>query len=135
MANPIIPINEPVAGIVTGVSQAWEYQDGKKTQNRKLDDQGRPVTRVRAFGRVFGSSQEVTIEVADQVAEPISTDQAVLLAGNRLSASARGGDYGAVELRISGAEDLKIVGTAEEVFNRLAKVPTAGSSGPSSKEA
>lgn len=122
MANPIIPVTEPVAGIVTRVSLAWVYQDNRKTDKRVVDGQGRPVARVRAFARVFGSAQEVTIEVADQVAEAIEPEQAILAVGS-LSAAVRGADYGAVDMTVFGADDLKIVSSAKQVFDSLAKAP------------
>lgn len=136
MANPIIPITEPLTGVVTRVFQPWAYVDGKKTDKRAVDEQGQPITRLRVFGRILGASQEITIDVPDHAAEGVAPEDAVLVAGSSVRASLRGGDFGAVEATVLGAEALKIVSTAEQLFSSLAKVPTSGasSSASSSKE-
>lgn len=128
MANPIVPLAEPVTGVVTRIFQPWAYVDGNKTDKRAVDDQGRPISRVRVFGRLLGSSQEITIDVPDHVAEGIEPEHAVLVVGSDLRALLKGGDFGAVEAKVLGTEALKVVSTAEQVFTSLAKTPTSGSS-------
>lgn len=121
MANPTIPMTEPAPAIVTRVSAAQVYENGTRTDKRVLDEQGRPVSRVRGFGRLFGSIQEITIEIPDHLAETVAPGQIVVAAGNRLMASLKGSDFGAVSMTVQGAEDLRIVGSADEVFDSLAK--------------
>lgn len=128
MANPIIPVVEPVTGVVTKIGQPWAYVDGNKTDKRAVDDQGRPISRVRMFGRLLGASQEITIDAPDHVVEGIEPEHAVLVVGSDVRAHLRGGDFGSVEAKLLGAEALKVVATAEQVFASLAKTPTSGTS-------
>ena len=114
-------MTEPAPAIVTRVSAAQVYENGTRTDKRVLDEQGRPVSRVRGFGRLFGSIQEITIEIPDHLAETVAPGQIVVAAGNRLMASLKGSDFGAVSMTVLGAEDLRIVGSADEVFDSLAK--------------
>src|SRR5699024_8368173 len=100
------------------VTQAYRYVDGRRSDQRVADDAGRPITRVRAFGRALGSTGELTIEVPDAVADEVAPGDVIAPSGE-LRAELRGGDFGAIEVKIVGAESLTSVSTAEAVFDGL----------------
>lgn len=121
MANPSIPIFEPTPAFVTRVTPAFVYENEKKTDRRVLDELGRPITRVRAFGSLFGSVGEFTLVVPDQAVESVNVNDVVIAEGTNVVADLRGGDYGSVNSTIRGAEHLRGAGNAQQVFEQLAK--------------
>lgn len=120
MANPTIPVQETVTAFVLRVSQAYQYRDGKRTDQRVVDAQGRPVTRITAFGRLFGSVTEFQIEVPDPLAEQAQLGDVIAPFG-QIHAELRGGDYGSINSKLVGVEQLIPVSTADQVFDSLAK--------------
>jgi len=117
MVAPVIPMQEEVPVIVLRVTPGHVYKDNKKTDQRVVDEAGRPVTRVRAFGRALGATGELTIEVPDAIADVAPGD--VIAPTGDLSAELRGGDFGAIEMKILGAQVLTKVSTADHVFDGL----------------
>lgn len=114
-----VPINETITAISLRVTPAYVYRAQKKTDERIFDEDGRPVTRITTFGRVLGSIQEFQIEVPDHIAEGVNIGTVIAPVG-RLSAELRGGDFGALNAKVKGAEKIVAVSTADALFDQLA---------------
>jgi hypothetical protein len=115
----IVQIRETVTAISLRVTPGYKYRAQKKTDERILDEDGRPLTRITGFGRVLGSIQEFQIEVPDQVAEEVSVGTVIAPVGN-LTVELRGGDFGALNAKVRGADKIVEVSTADALFDQLA---------------
>lgn len=113
-----VPLPTAVPAIVTRTALAYVYRNGVRSGDRVTDAQGRPVTRINAFGRALGEIQEVTVEAADHIAETVAVGDVVVPTGD-LAVEIGGADFGAVRMKIVGVEGLEKVSTAEAVFDDL----------------
>lgn len=112
-----IPVPNGQTAIIMRGSEAYEYKDQKRTNTRATDEQGRPVTRLTVFGPLLGSLVEYTIEAPDVVVPDLSEFDLIQVQGPRLSASVRGGDYGQVSYKVTGAEKLSPIGSGFDLFS------------------
>lgn len=118
--TPTIPLPALPPVIVTRISEAYQYAGGARTDIRVTDEHGQPLSRIRGIGLVLGAVQEITIEAPDTACEAIAEGDVVLAEGN-LVAQLRGGDFGAISVKVLGAQRISRYATAVEIFEGLDK--------------
>lgn len=120
-------VRTPVPMIVTGdPRERYTYENdesgkSRRTDARKTDEQGRPLSALQGFGFIFGGPEVLTIEAPDAVIADLSAGQFVLPQGS-LRVRERGGDFGSVVRTVEGVESVQVlVEDAEGLFDQMAR--------------
>lgn len=106
--------------LITGTaSQKFEYRDGKKSDSRKSDEQGRPVTGVPCLMRLpLLGLTEVTLQAPDSQAEAMAKGAIVTFPGGTVQAF--GGDFGSIRATVT-VEHLTPAGDGVAVLEQAAQ--------------
>lgn len=117
-----INISDQTPVIFTRVSQQYIYEAQKRTDKRRTDEQGRPMTRAQAFGVFQGSPDTLTVTGPDHLFEGVEAGDVVGLEGEQVKANIRGGDFGALNIDFVDFDALTRVSSAQELFESAAEL-------------
>lgn len=105
----VVPVSELNPAIVTRVSQAYEYEGGKRTDKRVVNEVGAPISRLTVFGRIMGNFQEYTIEAPDMFVENLESGKIVIPEGENLGAEISGADFGGIRVKIVQVDTVNVL--------------------------
>lgn len=114
-----VPVLEDVTAIVLRVSEAYEYENQKRTDKRVANEQGAPISRLSCFGNIFGSFQEFTIELPDVQAKNYAENTVAFVPGGKSIARMTPGDFGSMRIALQGVTENTPLGSAVAGWNAM----------------